>query len=82
MGKKTAIIIGAGPAGVTAYEFQRQSGVHAVILEKSATIGWAVNYESNRVDIDGELIRRETKPEVPDGAAPVAQGAAAFGSRG
>lgn len=84
MGKKTAIIIGAGPAGATAYEFQKQSGVHPVILEKSATIGGisrTVSYKGTRIDVGRKLIGRETKPGVPDGAAPVAQGAAAFVSR-
>jgi len=57
MTKKRAVIIGAGPAGLTAaFEFQRRSEVQPVILEKSDYIGGisrTVNYKGNRIDIGG-----------------------------
>jgi protoporphyrinogen oxidase len=53
----TAIIIGAGPAGLTAaLELQRRSGVKPVILEASHDIGGisrTVRYKGNRMDIGG-----------------------------
>jgi protoporphyrinogen oxidase len=55
--KKTAIIIGAGPAGLTAaYELLTRSDIHPVILEKSAAMGGlsrTVQYKGNRIDIGG-----------------------------
>ncbi|KAH0536074.1 hypothetical protein FGG08_007023 [Glutinoglossum americanum] len=54
MGKK-AIIIGAGPAGLTAaYELLKRTGIKPIILEKSADIGGlskTVNYNGNRMDM-------------------------------
>lgn len=56
MGKK-AIIIGAGPAGLTAaYELLKRTDIIPVILEKSGDIGGiskTVNYKGNRIDIGG-----------------------------
>jgi protoporphyrinogen oxidase len=55
--KKTAIIIGAGPAGLTAaYEFLTRTDIVPIILEKSTDIGGlskTVNYKGNRMDIGG-----------------------------
>jgi protoporphyrinogen oxidase len=55
--KKKAIIIGAGPAGLTAaYELLKRSDITPVILEKSGDIGGiskTVNYKGNRIDIGG-----------------------------
>lgn len=55
--KKTAIIIGAGPAGLTAaYELLTRTDIVPVILEKSGDIGGiskTVNYKGNRIDIGG-----------------------------
>jgi protoporphyrinogen oxidase len=55
--KKTAIIIGAGPAGLTAaYELLTRSDIHPIVLEKSAAMGGisrTVNYKGNRIDIGG-----------------------------
>lgn len=56
--KKTAIIIGAGPAGLTAgYELLKQSKEYDVlILEESDVIGGisrTVRYNGNRMDIGG-----------------------------
>src|SRR5271170_4107230 len=55
--KKTAIIIGAGPAGLTAaYELLTRTDIHPIVLEKSAAMGGlsrTVNYKGNRIDIGG-----------------------------
>ena len=57
MPQKTAIIIGAGPAGLTAaYELLETDGIKPIILEKSKDIGGlskTVNYKGNRMDIGG-----------------------------
>jgi protoporphyrinogen oxidase len=54
---KTAIIIGAGPAGLTAaYELLTRSDVKPIILEKSTFMGGisrTVEYKGNRIDIGG-----------------------------
>jgi protoporphyrinogen oxidase len=54
---KTAIIIGAGPAGLTAaLELERRSGIKPVLLEASSEIGGisrTVRYKGNRMDIGG-----------------------------
>lgn len=55
--KKTAIIIGAGPAGLTAaYELLKRTDIKPVILEMSGDIGGiskTVRYKGNRMDIGG-----------------------------
>jgi protoporphyrinogen oxidase len=55
--RKTAVIIGAGPAGLTAgLEFLRRSEIVPVILEASEEIGGisrTIRYKSNRMDIGG-----------------------------
>jgi len=57
MSQRRAIIIGAGPAGLTAaYELHTHTGIKAIVLEKSACIGGicrTVNYKGNRIDIGG-----------------------------
>ncbi|HUP04957.1 MAG TPA: NAD(P)/FAD-dependent oxidoreductase [Bryobacteraceae bacterium] len=57
MDRKKAIIIGAGPAGLTAaYELLTRTDVHPVVLEKSECLGGisrTVNYKGNRIDIGG-----------------------------
>jgi len=57
MDKKTAIIIGAGPAGLTAaLELLRQTDYRPVIYEMSNDIGGiskTCNYQGNRIDIGG-----------------------------
>jgi protoporphyrinogen oxidase len=54
---QTAIIIGAGPAGLTAArEFLKRSAITPVVLEKSQYMGGisrTVNYKGNRIDIGG-----------------------------
>src|SRR5664279_1839484 len=57
MADKTAIIIGAGPAGLTAaLELERRSGIKPIVLEASREIGGisrTVRYKGNRMDIGG-----------------------------
>ncbi|MEO8505561.1 MAG: NAD(P)/FAD-dependent oxidoreductase, partial [Acidobacteriota bacterium] len=54
---RTAVIIGAGPAGLTAaFELLDRTDIHAVVLEKSTYMGGiarTVNYKGNRIDIGG-----------------------------
>jgi protoporphyrinogen oxidase len=54
---ETAIIIGAGPAGLTAaYELLARTRVRPVVLEATGDIGGiskTVNYKGNRIDIGG-----------------------------
>lgn len=57
MGQKRAIIIGAGPAGLTAaYELATRTGIKPVVIEKSDSLGGisrTVHYKGNRIDIGG-----------------------------
>lgn len=57
MKSKTAIIIGAGPAGLTAaYELLKKSNIKPIVYEASNDIGGiskTVNYKGNRIDIGG-----------------------------
>ena len=54
---RTAIIIGAGPAGLTAaYELLTRSDIRVVVIEATDQIGGiscTVNYRGNRIDIGG-----------------------------
>ena len=54
---RTSIIIGAGPAGLTAaYELLKRTDIKPIVLEKSDDIGGiskTVNYKGNRIDIGG-----------------------------
>ncbi|HTZ57608.1 MAG TPA: NAD(P)/FAD-dependent oxidoreductase [Acidobacteriaceae bacterium] len=54
---KTALLIGAGPAGLTAaLEFLRRSDVHPIVIEASQEIGGisrTVRHNGNRIDIGG-----------------------------
>src|SRR6201991_4312876 len=53
--QKKAIIIGAGPAGLTAaYELLTRTDIQPIILEKSGEIGGisrTINYKGNRMDV-------------------------------
>jgi protoporphyrinogen oxidase len=55
--EKTAVIIGAGPAGLTAaFEFLKQSNIRPIVLEGSLEVGGlsrTVRYKGNRIDIGG-----------------------------
>jgi protoporphyrinogen oxidase len=55
--KKTAIIIGAGPAGLTAaYELLTRTDIHPIVIEKDTAMGGisrTVRYKGNRIDIGG-----------------------------
>jgi protoporphyrinogen oxidase len=57
MDRRTAIIIGAGPAGLTAaIELQRQCGARPILVEASQVVGGisrTVRYKGNRMDIGG-----------------------------
>ena len=55
--EKKAIIIGAGPAGLTAaYELITRTNIIPIVIEKSNDIGGlctTINYKGNRLDIGG-----------------------------
>lgn len=57
MTNRTVVIIGAGPAGLTAaLELLRQSRMRVIVLEASGEIGGisrTVNHKGNRIDIGG-----------------------------
>jgi protoporphyrinogen oxidase len=57
MTKQTAVIIGAGPAGLTAaYELLERSDVKPIVLEMSEYMGGiarTINHKGNRIDIGG-----------------------------
>lgn len=67
--EKTAVIIGAGPAGLTAaLELLRQTDIKPVILEESSFVGGisrTVNNGGNRMDIGGHRFFSKSK-EVMD----------------
>lgn len=55
--KKSAVIIGAGPAGLTAaYELLEKTDIQPVVLEATSSIGGisqTAHYKGNRIDIGG-----------------------------
>ncbi len=57
MSNKTAVIIGAGPAGLTAaYELLQRTDIKPVVLEAGGDIGGiskTINYKGNRIDLGG-----------------------------
>src|ERR1035437_2414743 len=57
MNKKTAVIIGAGPAGLTvAYELLKHTDYKPVIIELDSQVGGlskTVDYKGNKIDIGG-----------------------------
>jgi len=55
---KTAVIIGAGPAGLTAaYELLTRTDIQPIVIEQHPTyvggISKTVNYKGNRIDLGG-----------------------------
>ena len=54
---RTAVIVGAGPAGLTAaYELQRSSDVRPLVFEMGVQVGGisrTINYRGNRMDLGG-----------------------------
>ena len=54
---RTAVIVGAGPAGLTAaYELQRSSDVRPIVFEMGGQVGGisrTINYRGNRMDLGG-----------------------------
>ena len=54
---RTAVIVGAGPAGLTAaYELQRSSDVRPLVFELGEQVGGisrTINYRGNRMDLGG-----------------------------
>lgn len=79
---KIAIIIGAGPAGLTAaLELVTRTDIRPVILEKSGEIGGisrTMNYKGNRMDMGPAPLLLQVRPR--DGL--VAEHYAAPGERG
>lgn len=65
MTSKTAIIIGAGPAGLTAaYELVTRTDIKPIVLEKTERIGGiscTVNFKGNRIDIGGHRFFSKSK---------------------
>ena len=57
MKQKIAIIIGAGPAGLTAaYELLTRTNIKPIVIEKDSYMGGlskTINYKGNRIDIGG-----------------------------
>src|SRR5262245_37809708 len=57
MSKQRAVIIGGGPAGLTAaYELLTRTDIEPIVLEASDMLGGisrTVNYKGNRIDIGG-----------------------------
>ena len=54
---RTAVIVGAGPAGLTAaYELQRSSDLRPLVFEMGEQVGGisrTINYRGNRMDLGG-----------------------------
>ena len=86
MKRPTAIIIGAGPAGLTAaYELATRSDIVPIVLEKTADIGGiskTVNFKGNRIDIGGHRFFSKSDKVMKwwDRILPL-QGAPAFDDR-
>ena len=63
--KKTAIIIGAGPAGLTAaYKFLKEGNIKPIIIEKENFVGGisrTVEHNGNRIDIGGHRFFTKNK---------------------
>src|SRR5258708_36990602 len=91
MKQGTAIIIGAGPAGLTAaIELQRHTGIKPILIEAGTQVGGlsrTICYKGNRMDIGGHHFFSKTHPVMqwwlhltPIGGAP--QGDSSLPSHG
>lgn len=62
---KKAVIIGAGPAGLTAaYALLKKTDIHPIVLEQSKALGGlsrTVNFSGNRMDIGGHRFFTKSK---------------------
>lgn len=83
MVQRYAVIIGAGPAGLTAaLELQRRTGIQPILLESSNTVGGisrTVTHHGNRMDLGGhrffsksDWVMRWWQEILPIDAAPAA----------
>ena len=93
---KRAIIIGAGPAGLTAaLELLRRTDIKPIVLEASGEIGGisrTIRYKGNRMDIGGHRFFSKSDrvmewwidlmPPVPEGVAQETEGPAVISYRG
>lgn len=65
MKQKNALIIGAGPAGLTAaYELAEKTDIHPIVYEQSKYIGGisrTIQYNGNRMDIGGHRFFSKNK---------------------
>ncbi len=65
MTRKKAIIIGCGPAGITAaYELVKRTDIQPIIFESTGDIGGiakTVNFKGNRIDIGGHRFFSKSK---------------------
>src|ERR1051325_488514 len=65
---RTAVIIGAGPAGLTAaYELLERTDIRPIVLEATNELGGiarTVNYKGNRIDIGGHRFFRSEERRV------------------
>ncbi len=86
MREKTAIIIGAGPAGLTAaYELLKNTDVRPIVLESEAFVGGisrTATYKGNRMDIGGHrFFSKEARVNALWKELLPAQGAPAYDDR-
>ena len=69
MNLKQAVIVGAGPAGLTAaYYLLKETDIHPIILEQERWVGGlsrTVEFEGNRMDIGGHRFFSK-EPEIMD----------------
>ena len=67
--KKKALLVGAGPAGLTAaYELLKKTDIHPVVLEATDVIGGisqTVKYKGNRMDIGGHRFFSKNEGKSP-----------------
>lgn len=65
---KTAVIIGAGPAGLTAaYELLKRTDIKPIVIESDKQAGGlskTINYKGNRIDIGGHRFFSKSKKVI------------------